>query len=114
GLAAGVAAATDVRLDDAYVLGPRALGAVAFVVGHLLTFAQILEARAFDGRHVEEHVLAGGVADEAKTLVSQTLDRTFCHLCLRRWGPTPGQVVGPFRSRDPAVLVPRTAPDVER
>src|SRR4029078_3196984 len=69
-------------LDDAHVLGARALRTAAFVVGHLLAFAQILVPTALDGRHVKEHVLARAVVDESETLIAQTLDRTFCHRCL--------------------------------
>ena len=69
----------DSCLDHANVFGARTLGAATFVIRDLLAFAQILEANALDGRHVEKHVGAGAIRDETKTLISQTFDRTLRH-----------------------------------
>src|SRR5258706_13411561 len=68
--------------DDADVLGARSLRAAALVVRDLLALAKLLETNAFDGGHVEEHIGPTRIRDETKTLVSQTLDRTFSHRSL--------------------------------
>src|SRR5205085_4919602 len=66
--------------DDANVLGARSLRAAALVVAHPLSLAEVREPDALDGAHVEEHVCSRAIVDETKTLVGQTLDRTFSHL----------------------------------
>ena len=79
GTNAGFCSQNRLILEDANVLGARTLRTTALVEGHLLAFAELLEADAFDGRHVEEQVGARLVRDETETLVSETLDRTFSH-----------------------------------
>jgi hypothetical protein len=55
------------------------LGAFAYLERDLLSLLELVETDALNGRHVEEHVLATACLDESKTLVSETLDRTFSH-----------------------------------
>src|SRR5262245_1564617 len=45
-----------VVLDDTNVLGARTLRSTTFVVGDLLSLAEVLEPHALDRRHVKEYV----------------------------------------------------------
>jgi hypothetical protein len=68
-----------IYLENANVLGARALRATSLVVGDLLAFAKVLEPSALDGGHVEEEVAPRVVRDETEALIIQSLDRTLRH-----------------------------------
>src|SRR5947199_7923430 len=68
-------------LENANVLGTRTLRSTALVVRDLLSLAQVFEPHALYGGHVKEHVGSRRIRDESKTLIRQTLDRTFRHRC---------------------------------
>jgi hypothetical protein len=61
------------------VFGIRSLRAASFRELNSLTFAEVIESHALEGRHVEEQVFARAHVDESKALVRQTLNRTFSH-----------------------------------
>jgi hypothetical protein len=69
------------RLD---VLGARAFGALAFRVGHFLSFVQVVKTDALDARGVEEQVFLAVRLDKPETAVSQLLNRAFGHCCVSR------------------------------
>lgn len=68
-----------VESDDADALGAGTLGALTCIEGHSLSFLQLVERRAFDGRLVEEHVVPIASRDEPEALVGESLDCTFSH-----------------------------------
>src|SRR5262245_58734014 len=71
---------TRVVSDHAHVLGARALGALPDRERNPLPLLQLVVIDTFERRHVEEHVVTAAGADETKTLVRETLDRTFSHV----------------------------------
>jgi hypothetical protein len=67
------------RSDEPDVFGARPFGAAAFVVLHLLSDSEGLDAGPFDGAVVEEHITAFSL-DEPKPFVSdQLFDRPMRH-----------------------------------
>ena len=73
-------------VDDNYVAGLKTLGALFNSELDLLTFLQILETLALNGREVDEDIIAAIASEEAVALRSIephdcTVD-TFRHFCL--------------------------------
>lgn len=66
-------------LDGSHPFGAWPLWSPTFFVLHGLAFAKLVEARFLDIGRVEEHVLVRPRVDETKTLVRQSLNRTFSH-----------------------------------